>query len=99
MYDLDEIRAERARLAAVIAEAKGAEEKIVALDQVLAVYDKRPEPSPRTVVPRTASRTSKRKPRVSSSRPATYPCPDPNCDRMFTTGQGANLHASRAHRD
>lgn len=99
MYNVDEIREERTRLAAVIAEAKGAEEKIAALDQVLAVYDKRPEPPPSTVAARAPSRTSKRRPRVSSSRPATYPCPDPNCDRMFTSGQGANLHASRAHRD
>ena len=100
MDNLDEIRSERVRLAAVIAEAKGAEEKIAALDQVLALYDSRPEPVSAPAPTRSATRTrSRRRPRVSSSRPATIPCPDPNCDRMFGTVQGARLHATRAHRD
>lgn len=97
MYNVDEIREERTRLAAVLAEAKGAEEKIAALDQVLAAYEIRVDPVPSPAPARTASRTRKRRPRASS-RPATYPCPDPNCDRMFTSRQGATLHASRAHR-
>lgn len=97
MYNLDEIREERTRLAAVIAEAKGAEDKIAALDQVLAAYETRTDPVSSPAPARTASRTRKRRPRASS-RPATIPCPDPNCDRMFSTKQGANLHATRAHR-
>jgi len=96
MDNVDAIREERARLAAVLAEAAGAEEKIAALDQVLALYDTRADPVP-SPAPTRQTRTRKRRPRPSL-QPATYPCSDPDCDRTFGTSQGAALHATRAHR-
>jgi len=101
VYDLTEIRNERARLALAIEEAKGAERKIAVLDEVIALYDEnsndRTKASP-ALSPATARRRNQGKKRTASSKLQSYPCPYPDCERMFGTAQGAALHVTRAHR-